>query len=613
MSNLTVKRKLLIIVLILLPISSFTGNPFLHMIGKPYADYLMELKLIHHNLDFMEQSEADSLMAYMEEAARVANNREWKVEEAFFRMAYRFRYKARMQPGSNYTIKDVIEGYRAIYVEAKQLNDTLTYLRALRGVMNAYVLDNDYDRAFEAAKRLNREFDYISVSRLPEKLFAYREIANMHYRFRNYVDAEVFFRKIVEEPEANRYSLLQPAYNGLGLIYRYHYNDYDRSDEYFRKILTVPHHENSSEAHYQSWRGIVNGNLGNNLYQRKMYDEAIPLLETSRKMMAEINDYTYASSMAALLANIYFEQKKLSQCKRYIDIAVDYTNRSYPNAHWAQIYPVMAKYYTMTGDFVLAAAYQDSALAYQKKEYQEYDALKLVYVEQRMNRLEQKAKNDELLAQHIRARNYRNTIIYITVGLLLVIGLLIYAIVLYRRKRAAYRVLVKKSQEWAAARKTVTESSACIEVIPPVAPMGSEEAVKPKVFELVLMEQIRQLMSEDKVYINPNLTLGDIAAMLGVNRNYTSATINRCTGSNFANFINEYRISEAISIMSVKKNAALTIDQIAYSSGFNDRKSFYRAFKKITGLAPSEFRENMSDENESSDESQMDAGGLLQH
>jgi len=596
MTNSSVKGKFLFILLILFPVFSFAGNPFLHMLGKPYADYFMELKLIHYNVDYMEQSEADSLMAYMEEAAKVANNRQWKIEEAFFRMVYRYRYNTRILPGNTYTIKDVITDFKALRTDAKHVNDTITYLRTLRGLMNAYVLDDDYDNAFETAKTLNKALDYISVSQLPEKIFAYQEMADMHYRFRNYVDAEVFYRKITEEPVANCYSLLQPAYNGLGLIYRDYHKDYGQSDAYFRQILTVPYHKNTSDATYLAWKGIVNGNLGSNLYLQEKYDEAIPLLETSRVLMLKVNDYTFASHISSTLANIYLKKKNLTECKRYIDLTLEYVAQSYPMQLWAQIYPVMAKYYAMIGQTDLAVAYQDSAFVYQKKEYQEYDALKLVYVEQRVNRLEQKAKDDVLLAQQIRAENYRDTIILFIIGLFLILGLLIYAFILYRRKRAAYRILVKRNQEWADARKAaIEEDTSVVEPVPVIESLENEEA-EPNGIEWALMEQIRQLIDKDKVYTNSNFSLTDLATLLEVNRNYVSATINRCTGNNFAHFINEYRISEAIDIMSLQKNASLTIDQIAYSSGFNDRKSFYRAFKKVTGLAPSEFRANMTDE-----------------
>lgn len=487
MNNTCVKHKLLLIILLLPGVRTFAGNPFISMIGKPYAEYIMELQHIYYILDHVEQEKADSLMLYIEEAAEVANNRNWKVE------------------------------------------------------------------------------------------------------------AESFFLKITDDPDVNCYSLLQLAYSTLGLIYRYHYDDLEKSDMYFRRMLDVPYHSNSSEIHCLSWEGIANGNLGNNLYLRKQYKEAIPLLEFACRTMSEINDYTYATGAAALLANIYLEQKDLDKCKHYIDVAIEYIQNSYPVQRWGRVYPVMAKYYAVTGNSELAAAYQDSAAIYQRLELEEYDALKILYANLRINKLEHKAKDDKLRAEHERAESYKRLAICITAGLLVIAGVLFYAIILYHRKRMAYRVLVKKSQEWAAAKKfPLNESFKPIEPEMNYEPVEQTESILLSETETALMQRIRRLMDEERVYIDPNFTLADIAARLEVNRTYISATINRCEGKTLTNLMNEYRIMLAIDVMSSPENATLTIDAIADFSGFNDRKTFYRIFKKTTGLAPSEFRANVT-------------------
>ena len=579
----TMKSKLLLIIPLFLSLPcAFAGNPFLSMMGKPYAEYMMELKYIYYKLDYIEQSQADSLMAFMEEAATTANNRNWQAELEIFRMAYRFRYNTRIAENPTYTIAHAIEDSKGICDKANATNDTIIYLRALRGLMNIYVLDKEYDKAFETIRGLDRELNAVSSSHLPEKLLAYREMGELHYKFRNYPEAETFFRKITEDANAICYSLLRPAYNTLGLIYRYHYKDLQASDEYFRKILTVPNHENSSEEHCLAWEAIAKGNLGANLHGQGKYDEAIPLLEFSRKTMVGINDYTYAGGMVALLADIYLEKKNLVQCKRYIDQGVDYIRRSYPNQRWERLYPVMAKYYAITGNTVLSAAYQDSALTYQKKVFQEYDALKLLYAEQQANRLEQQTKNDELQIERMQTVYYKRAIFYVGIILLIIVGLLLYAVTLYRRKRVAYRELVKKSQEWASGQKTPMKSE---EIAAPI--------IEPNEAELTLMERIQKLMDEEKVYLDPHFTLTGIVTQLGVNRTYISTTLNRCTGKTFTQYINEYRISEAINMMSVKENQYITIDNIAYNSGFSDRRTFHRIFKKITGLTPAEFRTNL--------------------
>ncbi|MDL2305945.1 helix-turn-helix domain-containing protein, partial [Bacteroides sp. OttesenSCG-928-D19] len=71
--------------------------------------------------------------------------------------------------------------------------------------------------------------------------------------------------------------------------------------------------------------------------------------------------------------------------------------------------------------------------------------------------------------------------------------------------------------------------------------------------------------------------------------------LNRCTGKNINTYINEYRIKEAIRIMSDPGYRTLTLDAIADEAGFNDRQNFHRVFKKKTGLSPGVFRKNMDE------------------
>ena len=82
-----------------------------------------------------------------------------------------------------------------------------------------------------------------------------------------------------------------------------------------------------------------------------------------------------------------------------------------------------------------------------------------------------------------------------------------------------------------------------------------------------------------------------LAQKLGMKRHHVSAAINKCTQKNFNTIINEYRIKEAVLALS---NDKLNVDRIALLCGFSDRRSFYRVFKKMTGLSPTEFRNNMS-------------------
>ncbi|HEX8638643.1 MAG TPA: AraC family transcriptional regulator, partial [Pyrinomonadaceae bacterium] len=106
-----------------------------------------------------------------------------------------------------------------------------------------------------------------------------------------------------------------------------------------------------------------------------------------------------------------------------------------------------------------------------------------------------------------------------------------------------------------------------------------------------LKAKLQKLMTAEKPYLNPQLTLNDLAKELGVNSAVLSYAINSGFGVNFNDFINEYRIGEVKTRLQNGAAKNLTLLAIALDSGFNSKATFNRAFKKITGVSPKEFAE----------------------
>lgn len=104
--------------------------------------------------------------------------------------------------------------------------------------------------------------------------------------------------------------------------------------------------------------------------------------------------------------------------------------------------------------------------------------------------------------------------------------------------------------------------------------------------------KVRELMSADKCYLNPDLKLDDLASQLKIPANYISQAINQNEGKNFNEFMNTYRVQEAILLMEDPKNLNLSIEGIAYESGFGSKTSFNRIFKSTTGQTPSDYWKN---------------------
>lgn len=89
-------------------------------------------------------------------------------------------------------------------------------------------------------------------------------------------------------------------------------------------------------------------------------------------------------------------------------------------------------------------------------------------------------------------------------------------------------------------------------------------------------------------YLNREITLQKIAKEAVTNTTYFSKVINEEYEKSFSNFINDLRISYTLKrIQADISFRKLTIEAIAEKSGFTSVNTFYRAFKKNTGVTPS--------------------------
>ncbi|MFD0861772.1 helix-turn-helix domain-containing protein [Sungkyunkwania multivorans] len=102
-------------------------------------------------------------------------------------------------------------------------------------------------------------------------------------------------------------------------------------------------------------------------------------------------------------------------------------------------------------------------------------------------------------------------------------------------------------------------------------------------------KKIANFFNEEKPYLNPDITLPELAKALKMGTNELSQVINAGFKMNFNDFINKYRIAEVKESMLDPKNGHLSLLAIAYDSGFNSKATFNRVFKKFTNTSPSQY------------------------
>jgi len=196
-----------------------------------------------------------------------------------------------------------------------------------------------------------------------------------------------------------------------------------------------------------------------------------------------------------------------------------------------------------------------------------------------------------LLADH----NYRQTqlglikskqrinILILSLSFILVI--LFVVLFLYRKLFKSKLELVRKSLE-----KNVPDvySKDEVETKTIVGGLSAEDID----LERKLIIRLQDYMSKSKPYLDPKLSIDELAKQLSTNRTYLSKAINNQLQTSFPNFVNKYRIREAIILIIEGYAINHTQEALAKESGFANRTVFISAFKKHTGVVPSFFIAN---------------------
>lgn len=109
--------------------------------------------------------------------------------------------------------------------------------------------------------------------------------------------------------------------------------------------------------------------------------------------------------------------------------------------------------------------------------------------------------------------------------------------------------------------------------------------------ELALLEQIRSLMEDEKLYHVQKLSVQDLAKRLHQSPKLVSQLINRYHQKSFSDYVNFFRVEEVKNRILEGDHKQHTMIALAYDAGFNSKSSFYAIFKKFTDLSPTTFAE----------------------
>lgn len=104
-----------------------------------------------------------------------------------------------------------------------------------------------------------------------------------------------------------------------------------------------------------------------------------------------------------------------------------------------------------------------------------------------------------------------------------------------------------------------------------------------------LNSRLEKLMRREKPYLNSELKLAELASMLQVSTHLLSYLFNQHLKCSYYDYVNLRRIDEFKQTVQSGESERFTLDAMATRCGFSSRASFFRSFKKISGITPNEY------------------------
>lgn len=104
-----------------------------------------------------------------------------------------------------------------------------------------------------------------------------------------------------------------------------------------------------------------------------------------------------------------------------------------------------------------------------------------------------------------------------------------------------------------------------------------------------IARQILEVMDKKKLFLQPSLSIIDVAMEVGTNRTYISDSINSVLNQSFNDFINSMRVEETKRLLQTGKYGAGNLADLAMECGFSSESAFYRNFRKFCGTSPAKY------------------------
>lgn len=363
---------------------------------------------------------------------------------------------------------------------------------------------------------------------------------------------------------------------------------YELALDYFSEAVSICDIDNDVDGKASNY-----SNIGSVYYHLMNFEQAMSYYQKSVQLCSELNN-------SSLMSSNYLQLSRISASQNQFDSAYDYCMECLRLTEKTGEKNVKRQALEQLSDLCFKYGKHKKAFEYYREAAAINDSLLRVEKSARISLLEERFNNEKLEKeklelmytndiQTVKIHNQNLHIMGFAVIILILSASLVLILVLYKKKNAAYKWIVKKNLDVIEAEQKMRNLNEYIKADD----SKRNASTIPQEEQKKIVYFIETDFKEKKIYTEQDLTLEKLAKYCDTNRTYLSKVINETYRMNYTDFINGYRINEAILLLSDPiVSQKYSIEAIANASGYANISSFNATFKKTTGLTPSVFRRN---------------------
>ena len=505
-------------------------------------------------------------------------------------------YPLSFQIGDSLRTASCLNGYALIYLYQNQYDSAHHYFTQMKllssemghsflensALLNLSAIYNETGMFAESVETIFQAIEYFESNKVNfETAICYQNLGSAYLGLKDTLNALKYFNEAIPLYQAidNQFQYSEDLQN-IGVIYMGQ-GDFEKANEYLAKAIKV-----SDSLGYMRGKATGLAQLGILKVRTGDVNSAMVVFDSAMVCSNEINLPDNRDFILFQLGKMYFGLREYRKALQYLRQAA--TNaENYGNRELLMdVRSLESKIYKSLGDYKKALNAKEESLHIENSIRSEDNVRKATLLEKNY---EFKLKSEQLVAdakiqqeQILSKLNLQKIYKLFALTLLVVVSTLLLVILFdYFQKKKAYNQLIKKNVALVEAYKKLRNCK-----INDKTKRVTDEKMK----EIIV--RLEKLINKKQIFLEQELTQQKLALELETNSSYLSEVINNYYGKNFTTFINEKRIEYSILMLSEGKFNKFSIEGVAMASGFTNRSTFHRAFKKVTGVNPSYYIEN---------------------